>query len=129
MVTLPAGCQSVCLEQEQLVPLHQMYNSLYPLEDLCQDDIAVSYRCYANIRLGPEHHGSKLYHMSDKMSAIMAAWTTDDGHVISECTLVSSDIRPGRVRFFMEHNVKIDGEHVSHVLACIQWFEKSDNTK
>ena len=46
----------------------------------------------------------------------MASWTTDDG-----CIDISAPSRPGIVKSYILHSVKINGEFYQHVFAIVWW--------
>lgn len=59
---------------------------------------------------------------------VMAAWTEDDGHVLATCPLLS-DVRPGRISYFMKHYVRLNGKITQYVHASVQWFVPSVCTR
>lgn len=79
--------------------LSAMYQTIYPNKMLRVEDLALSYTCYADVRVGVENFCSKLYLRSNNMSTVMAAWTEDDGRVLTTCPL-PSDFRACRIRYF-----------------------------
>lgn len=127
MITLPQCFRARCLDSDEHLLITKMYRHLYPNANVESADVAHSYRCYSDLRVGIEHYGSILYSRSRTLSGIMAAWCNDNGNIMSGLPL-PNDFRPGRVKFYMKHSLTLNGKVVPHILACVDWFMPSEST-
>lgn len=126
MITVPQCFRSRLLAVDEHICVTNMYRKLYPHCNIRSHDVAQSYRCYSDLRVGIEHYSSVLYARSKKLSGVVAAWCDDDGDIKVDMPL-PNDFRPGRVKFFMKHSLMIDKKTVPHMLACVKWFMPSDS--
>lgn len=54
----------------------------------------------------------------DRSSYILAAWSTQTGQIA-----LDGDIRPGKIDFFLEHAIQVNGKWQNYLLASVSWYQ------
>ena len=113
---LPKAYKLVHLDQDDRQLLAKTYSCMYPGQSIGVDEIGVTARRYTSVTLAGEKFGSKLEHHSLRSARVMASWAGEDGVINSTAT-----VRPGQIRFYIQHNIKNGDDYYPHVFACMQW--------
>ena len=109
------------ISDNDLSYLRLMYARIYPQFD---SDSVVFKSCFGatQVLLNGCILGSQKSR-TVRSSCVVAYWCDTDGSVArpNEMDLIA---RPGKIERFFVHNVQIQGELFSHVLAKVKWFHK-----
>ena len=127
-VELPKKCKNVCLDTDDRIYLHEMYQSLYPNMSIAIDDVLHTCSEYTHLYLGNEHYGSKKYGRSERYGVALASWCGAEGNIDFE-----AELKPCKIKSFLRH-VLIDNRSTNgdvkfkeHVIAVVKWHQPYDD--
>ena len=103
--------------------LLKSYQTLYCDENIDISHISTTYKMFNSLYLGNEFLSFLKEMKSEGYARILASWCGDEGE-ISDDTL-----RPGLVKYYMQHSLKIRTEFIPHMFCVVNWFKCSDSTR
>ena len=120
-INLPGAHKLDCLTEDDRRLLQNTYMSLYPNETILLEHIPESICKYADLHISGEHFGSKMYKRSGRYEYIMASWCG------ANALIEHADLRPGNIRHFFKHSLRMGTKYIPHVFARTDWYVKCDN--
>ena len=105
-----------CLDAESLPHLKACHATIFDGVD--EASITGHFNRYASCKCSSERYGSSLSR-GDRSSFILARWCALGGKIDSS----GLDLRPGVIDYFMEQNIRVNGQSVSCILAVVRWFQ------
>lgn len=128
-VTLSGRSENHGLTKDDMILLRQMYSFFY--QDIGLESLAQTCYRYRSIKVGQERFGSIADKRSSKSSNIVAVWCGPNGEVLDAHEASISKLRPGKIKYFLDHSVKFNDQYYKHTVACVSWYndyEKADST-
>ena len=119
-VQLPERFVRAAFDPEDLQEMRTVYSVLYSTLDLSTCRLGLVVKKYGTVELGQIMYGSRMSCRNLRSARIRAAWVSSDGNV-NASTL---DMRPGFVRFFFLHEIRINGCWTKQVFASMNWYKE-----
>ena len=118
LIKLPSVVKTIGLSSEETKNLKVVYNFLY--SNITTDgQMTKTLKIYKSISLYGQTLGSAKSRYSQRSTIVMATWTKDNG-TIGE----TSDLRPGKVLYYLSHSIKMNEKYVPHLFAAVAWFSR-----
>ena len=108
------------LDRDELNTLCSVYVTMYLKVTEASLALATIYKKYKSLSVGGERYGSTAGSRLCPYARIIASWCGDNGVVNL------GSMRPGIVRYFMVHSVKIKGKQTIHAFAVVNWLKSSE---
>ena len=124
-VKLPKAYKLLCFDSDDLQILRATYAVMYPNYDAQLFDLGESYRRIGSVTIAGEKFGSKVECRTLRSARVMALWVDQGGHI----NTASQHVRPGHVKFYFVHTVKIENTYLQHLFACVQWCCKQEESR
>ena len=118
MIKLPTRYRLSSFDIDETAQLRSTYSEIYPAIDLNTAYLNSTFKKYPSLCVGEERLSSAMENRLYKHARIMASWVGSEG----EITLGAS--KPGRVKFFFEHSIELNGKQYRHCFACVQWYKE-----
>ena len=118
LIKLPSAVKTTGLSSEEINNLKIVYNFLYN-DDINDKQMTKTSKIYKSIIMYGQTFGSVKSRYSQRSTIIIATWAKDNG-TIGE----ANDARPGKVLYYLSHNIKINEKYVTHLFAAVAWFSK-----
>ncbi len=119
-VTPTSKLNAKCLQAidtDDLQLLHEMYSAMYQGCNIELHDLSSMARKCERLDFGSEKFSCRG-NTESKLCLIFANWSDPVGKITPENT----SIRLGVVKYFILHNVQIDGKAKSHILCSVDWY-------
>ena len=110
----PHSRDTLCAEF--LPHLRECYNAMFDTVD--EAPITAPFNRYSSCKCSAQIYGSSLSR-GDRSSFVLARWCALGGKIDSS----GADLRPGIIDFFIEQNIKINGQIVCCLLAGVRWLQ------
>ena len=104
--------------------LEQMYSVLYIGNRINHTGCMIC-SSHIGITVGRERFGSKFNQRSTRSAHIVAAWCADDGSILNSARTNARHFRPGQIKCLLTHSVEINNQIHTHVLAYVNWYERT----
>ena len=114
------------LTEDDLGSLRQMYTFFY--QDISEVYLTKCCSRYRSIMIGQERFGSIIDKRSSKSSFIVAVWCGPDGKILNADEAIASKFRPGKVKYFFKHPIKINDQYHDHIIAYVTWYGDHNET-
>ena len=116
-VSIPSSYKVCSLDTDSKVLLKQVYTVLYPKASL---KLATLFKKYGSISVCRETYGSRLASRERNFSRIMASWCGSDG------IINPGKPRPGVVKYYILHSVKVGHQQLEHMFAITDWLKPAE---
>ncbi len=107
------------LDEDDRVLLRQMYQQMYPNNDIQTTDVNEFYYDIKKLYI----EGTRLCTLGTDPARhcyVMAHWPDEHGLISSELSSQSM----GRLNNFIEHKVRLNGQYVTHILCSVDWKQE-----
>lgn len=118
LIKLPSVVKTTGLSSEEIKNLKVVYNYIYG-NSTTDEQMTKTLKIYKSISLYGQTFGSVKSRYSQRSTVIMATWAKDDGTIVE-----TSDLRPGKVLYYLSHSIKINEKYVPHLFAAVAWFSR-----
>ncbi len=105
------------IDLDDLELLHEMYCSMYPDLNIQLTDLSSMARKFEKLEFGTEKFSCQS-NAETKLCLIFANWSDSTGKITTE----NASTRLGVIKYFMLHNLQVQGKNKSHVLCSIDWY-------